>query len=87
MLAQTNELETSVGAGLLAEKYPAATLEEPNRRVPETNIPSQPEPYHYPALLAQVFDALVDPDGYDAGLRRLDESAKARPKPIRTFLH
>jgi hypothetical protein len=41
-------------------------------------ISSEPAPYRYPALLARVFRALVDPDGYDAGLRRLDEDLRRR---------
>ncbi len=38
----------------------------------------QPAPARYPALLEQVCRALADPDGYDAGLRRLDEDLRQR---------
>jgi hypothetical protein len=34
--------------------------------------------YRYPALLRRVFRALADPDGYDAGLRKLDDDLRQR---------
>lgn len=40
--------------------------------------PSEPAPFRYPSLLQRVFRALVDPDGYDAGLRRLDDDLRKR---------
>jgi hypothetical protein len=38
----------------------------------------EPAPHDYPALLPRVLRALVDPDGYDAGLRRLDDDLRQR---------
>ncbi len=39
---------------------------------------SEPGPCRYPALLARVCRALIDPEGYDAGLRRLDDDLRRR---------
>lgn len=36
------------------------------------------EPFRYPALLQRVCRALTDPEGYDAGLRRLDDDLRRR---------
>lgn len=78
-LQQTAErIIPSSGAGLHSTREPdIGPSEEQSGRVAEP-ISSELTPFRYPALLARVFDALADPDGYDAGLRRLDEDLRRR---------
>ncbi|MGH7030593.1 MAG: hypothetical protein ACREEZ_09235 [Stellaceae bacterium] len=76
-LQQTSELVASGGVPLAAGRYPAGTVEERSEWPPEAIAPELARD-RYPGLLAQVFEALAHPEGYDAGLRRLDEDLRKR---------
>ncbi|MGH7058313.1 MAG: hypothetical protein ACREFZ_10675, partial [Acetobacteraceae bacterium] len=66
------------GDGLCSDQEPGTgPIANQIKRFPEP-IRSERAPSRYPALLARVCHALVDPDGYDAGLRKLDEDLRRR---------
>ncbi|HTV43949.1 MAG TPA: hypothetical protein VMF05_01415 [Stellaceae bacterium] len=74
-LDQINEIAPSRWHPLAED--PDAEMEEPPRQHRSANSRGFAAD-HYPRLLDKVFSALRDPEGYDAGLRRLDDELRQR---------
>ncbi len=78
-LQATTELtDTSFSTELSPVGRPDASPSAEPGAIPGGSPGSELEPFRYRALLERVFRAVADPDGYDAGLRKLDENLRRR---------